>query len=456
MTQEWTTAALANWCTSLRDDQLPADVIEMAEDCILDAIGCAVAGMSADGAQHVKHVALNQYRDGPACIWFSDQTLHATGAAFANATSASILDIDDGHRRPLGHPGAAVIPTALAVGEEMGASGAEILRAIIIGYEVCVRIGTAEQRKAYHSGNWTSFGAAATASILRGLSAEQIMHALAVTTYHGPRLADLTLSKDMGSNVKESIPWSVVAGMSAVDLAREGFSGCRDALDIEERFIPDIMLDELGQNFEICGTYFKQYSACRWIHCAVEALLQIMIEQNLTPSDIQSVHVETFLQAAALNNLSDPPTPESAQYSVPYCLGLAATLGETALMPMKSDNLHHPDAVAFAEKITVVATDEMCAMFPQKAPSKVILESTQGKFEGTVEIAWGEPAAPTGRVDLIGKFHALTRDKIGPERAGAIVDAVYSLKIKGIQPLVSLIKPVENIKLADKEERSYG
>lgn len=456
MSQEWTTGALANWCTSLRDDQLPADVIEMAEDCILDAIGCAVAGMSADGAQYVKHVALNQYRDGPASIWFSGESLHATGAAFANATSVSILDIDDGHRRPLGHPGAAVIPTVLAVGEEVGASGAEILRAIIIGYEVCVRIGTAEQRKAYHSGNWTSFGAAATAAVLRGLSTEQIMHALAVTTYHGPRLADLTLSKDMGSNVKESIPWSVVSGMSAVDLAREGFSGCRDALDIEERFIPDVIAADLGRDFEIRGTYFKQYSACRWIHCAVEALLQIMTEQNLAPSDIQSVHVETFLQAAALNNLADPPTSESVQYSVPYCLGLAATLGEAALMPIKADNLHHPNAVAFAEKVTVVAIDEMCAMFPEKAPSKVTLESTQGRFERTVEIAWGEPTAPTGRVDLIEKFHALTQGTIGSERAEAIVDAVYSLKTKGIQPLMSLIKLTENIKLEHKEERSYG
>ncbi len=456
MDQKWTTAVLANWCASLRDDQLPADVVEMAEDCILDAIGCAVAGMTAEGAQHVKHVALNQYRDGPASIWFSGEALHATGAAFANAASASILDIDDGHRRPLGHPGAAVIPTALAVGEETGASGAEILRAIIVGYEVCVRIGAAEQHKAYHTGNWTSFGAAATAGVLRGLNAEQIKHALAISAYHGPRLSDLTLSKDMGSNVKESIPWSVVAGLSAADLAREGFSGCQDALDIEERFMPDVILADLDQGFEILGTYFKRYSACRWMHCAVEALLQIMDEQNLVPANIQNVHVETFLQAAALNNLADPPTSESAQYSVPYCLGIAATLGEGALLPLKNDNLHHQDAISFAQKITVATTDEMCAMFPQKAPSKVILESTQGKFERTVEIAWGEPAAPTGRVDLIKKFRALTCEKITSERAEAIIDAVYSLKTKGIQPLMALIKSSENIKLAHKEERSYG
>ena len=256
--KEWVTTKLANWAIGLRPDELPAEVLAKAEDCIIDAIACAIPGRDTDGARRVHTVANQTYQKGNAAVWFAAERLHPTGAAFANAASASMLDIDDGHRRALGHPGAAIVPTALAAASKPGAKGNDVLAAVVAGYEACVRIGMSEHRKAYHTGNWSGFGAAVTAARLWGLNADQLMHALAVTAYHGPRVADLTLSQDMGANVKESIPWSVVAGMTAADLAAKGFSGCRDALDIEERFDPVVTLDGLGGGFLILRTYFKR------------------------------------------------------------------------------------------------------------------------------------------------------------------------------------------------------
>ena len=319
-----------------------------------------------------------------------------------------------------------------------------MLAAVVAGYEVCTRIGGSEQRIAYHTGNWTGFGVAAVAARLKDMSAERLAQALAITAYHGPRVADLTLSNDMGANVKETIPWSVVTGLNAADLAAQGFTGCCDALDIEERFKPGRARADLGKGFQIMNTYFKRYSACRWVHSAVEALLQIMSEQKLEAAAIDSVRVETFRQAANLNNLTDPPSPESAQYSIPYCLGLAATIGEKALMPMNAADIHDQKTVAFAEKVTVTSDQSLIDHYPATVPARVIVETQSGRFETFVERPWGEPGGPIGRADLIAKFQALAAPHMQENRATAIIAAVENIKEDGVAPLSKLISaPVE-------------
>ena len=432
--------ALADWCLGLRIDEIPDDVLAKAEDCIIDAIASAIPGQDVEGARRIHAVANTTYRQGDAAIWFSHQRLHRTGAAFANAASASILDIDDGHRMALGHPGAAVVPAALAAAAETGTTGEELLIAVIVGYEACIRIGRAERRKAYHTGNWSGFGACAATAMLAGLNTQQLTHALAITAYHGPRVADLTLSTDMGSNVKESIPWSVVAGMTAVDLAVEGFTGCRDALDIEERFEPAAALEGLGQGFLITRTYFKHYSACRWIHSSVEALLEIMQEHGISPDQVEEVRVETFHQAASLNNHADPHSLESAQYSIPYCLGLAATLGESALMPVSAANLHNDAAVAFAGKVKVAHKTEMDPAFPANVPAHVFIRTERGTFDSHLLLPWGEPDRAPARGELVAKFQALAEGRIHSKQVDEIVAASEGLRDGTVASLLSALQ----------------
>ena len=454
--KEWVTKRLARWAIDLRPEDLPDEVLAKAEDCIIDAIACAVPGRCADGARRVHSVAKSTFRKGDAVVWFETERLHPTGAAFANAASASMLDIDDGHRRALGHPGAAIVPTTLAAASRPDTRGIDVLANVVAGYEVCIRIGMAEHRKAYHTGNWSGFGAAVAAGRSSGLNTDQLMNALAITAYHGPRIADLTLSQDMGANVKESIPWSIVAGMMATDLAAQGFSGCRDALDIEERFAPAIALDGLDGGYfptsvagrsshAILRTYFKRYAACRWIHSAVEGLLAIMRDRNLSPEEIQEIRVETFLQAASLNNLADPPTLESAQYSLPYCLGVTAALGENALTPMSVDSLHHPLAVKLAKMVKVERVEEMDPDFPVKLPARVFVTTASGTFDLLVTVPWGEPDRPPDRADLVAKFHTLARGRIPEEQVSNIVTAVEGLRDGMAQPLLDLLsRPAGN------------
>jgi 2-methylcitrate dehydratase PrpD len=439
---------LAKWCIDLRQEDLPDDVLTKAEGVILDAIACAIPGCHTAGARRVHAVAKSTFGSGDSVIWFESERVQATAAAFANSASVSMLDLDDGHRSALGHPGAAIIPAALAT-TDSDAKGIELLKNVVAGYEVCIRIGMSENRKSYHTGNWTGLGVAATAGLYAGITEEQLANALATTSYHGPRVADLTLSSDMGANVKESIPWSVVTGFMSKDLAAQGFTGCRDAMDITERYDPIIALTGLDDGYfpskvgkpshAILRTYFKRYGCCRWIHSSVEALLEIMRGKNLKHDDIESIRVETFKQAANLNNLVDPTTPESGQYSVPYCMAIAAVLGEDALSPTTSECLHHPEIVKFARKIAVIHNQSMDSAFPLNSPARVFVTTANGTFEAFVEVLWGDPDRPLSRKDLVGKFKTLARCRMSDDDVVRIISAVQGLRNGSVKPLLNAL-----------------
>jgi len=435
----WSTDHLADWAAELSFEDLPSDVIAMTEDCILDAIGCAIAGLESSGAIAVAGMAEKCYASGRSKVWFRGAQLNSVGAAYTNAAATSALDIDDGHRLAMGHPGAAVIPSVLAIADEIEADGRDVITAIVAGYEAAVRLGHAEIKKPYHTGNWSGFGAAVGAAKLMDMEPIQIMHALAITAYHSPRLNDLTQSMYMGSDVKESIPWSVVTGMSAAELAMRGFTGCRDALDLEGRFDPEIIQAGLGDDFKIMGTYFKNYSVCRWAHTSISGLTEIMREEGLAAGDLKSVVVDTFGQAAALNNSADPDNIISAQYSLPYTMALAAVHGEEAVSPLTDGMIGMMDVVQVARRITILHNHEMDAHLPHRAPARIVVESADGRFEKTVITAWGDAGGDTTRSDYRNKFFRLAGRALNSAHAAQIVDAVGQIRTGNIQSLSDVL-----------------
>ena len=414
---------LAEWAVAQREATIPADVLHQAERCILDVIACASVGRGHPSVSSVTEASVGSFGMGRSDVWFADHKMNAVGAAWINANAASILDLDDGNRQAMGHPGAAIVPAVLSLAQELDATRDQVLRALIVGYEVAVRVGAAEQTPSFHSANYCCFGIAAACSVLSGLPAEKIAHALGIVAYYGPRVSNLTLSVEMGSNVKESMPWSVVAGMMAAQLAAAGFTGNRDALDIPERIKTSVLLNGLGEGFLIQRTYFKKYSCCRWMHSATEALLQIMSTQSLVADDLARVDIETFVQATQLHNSATPETLEDAQYSVPYGVALAAVRGEHMLMPMTKAALGDDKVSNLAARINLYAAAEMNGLFPDRTVAKVTAHTKDGAFSQRVDLPWGEADQPPSDADLVEKFNVVAKGLLAPERISAIADA---------------------------------
>jgi 2-methylcitrate dehydratase PrpD len=328
-----TTQRLAEFALSLRPEDISDAAKTSLKRCVLDILGSAWAGHRSASAIAIHHMARKNFRSGKSLIWFTCDRMAASAAALANAASASALDLDDGHRGAAGHPGASIIPAVFAVAQEVGASEEEIMAAIIVGYEIACRVAAARdfsRLQTLSTGRWCAYGAAAAAGRLHKLSAMALSQALAIAGSQVPDLAASGYSQVMGNHVKEGIPWATMLGIVAVDLAREGFTGPLDILDHPEYFHSDQITAMQAGAMAIEHIYFKPYSSCRWSHAAIDTLVSILKENDLTAEAVCRVTVETFERALRLNNYPDPSSLEAAQYSIPFCRGCRKRRGRTA------------------------------------------------------------------------------------------------------------------------------
>jgi 2-methylcitrate dehydratase PrpD len=435
------TDELITFVRELDPASLSSEVIAQARRCVLDLLGVAIAGSATAMAQASTRFACSQFGAGNATLVGSTARLSAVGAAWVNGICASALDLDDGHRLAMGHPGAAVIPTALAVAETMGASGTEFLAAVVGGYEVAIRVSVARlpayKAGNYATGNWGAPGSAAAAGRLLGLDREGFHRALGIALAHGPFPPAGAFMRD--SMVKEVIGWSGVVGCSAALLARDGFSGPVDALDRANRYEAAVLAADLGAPYAILQTYFKPYAACRWSHPAIDGVLQLAGAHDLTPGEVEEIHVEGFAPMARLRNPA-PTTTVAAQYSIPFSLALALAHGRLGPAELTDENLHDPHVQRLAHKVKLSVIPEFADLFPAQTASRVTIRTGRGSFSATVEYPRGNPENPLSDAEMAEKFHGLTAGIVDAERSKALQAAVSDLeKTDDVRRLTSLL-----------------
>jgi 2-methylcitrate dehydratase PrpD len=421
---------------------IPEEVQLSAVKCIFDLMTAAIAGYQTPNAMAVRQIANMTWGSGPASIWFSGERSTPAGAAFVNAACACSLDLDDGHRAAAGHPGAAVIPAVFATLDTSSFNARDILVAIALGYEIGVRISAARDLKnipTVNSGIWCGQAVAAAVGGLRGLSPIQIAHAIAIAGTTSPSQSATPYTRYRGNNVKEGIPWGAANGLLAVNLAEAGFTGPIDILDDPQRFGPAPLLDGLGVNWHINNTYFKPYSCCRWIHAPIDALLALIEEHGIKANEIIGIEVETFGRASALSNEIAPATLEGAQYSIPFCLGVAATSGSSALLPLGERSLTDAAAIAVAQRVRMSVTPEFDVMFPAAVPGRVRVTIASGVYECTVLTPKGEPANPMSWEDIDSKFQAIADERVSASIADGIRSAIRALRMGDITALKSAL-----------------
>lgn len=441
----WVAERLAEFVSKLRTEDVPLPAREMAKRCVLDLLGVAVAGGATAAAGAIREIARVDFATGPSGIWFVNERRRPAAAAFANSAAASALDLDDGHRASGGHPGASIIPAAFAAADETGATGGDLLAAIVIGYEVAVRIAASRdfaRLDTHATGCWSAFGAAAAAGWLRRLPPETLAHALAIAGAQAPGLAAVGYARPRrtGHAVKEGIPWSTLTGLVAVDLAERHFTGPLAALDHPDYFDAGRILDDLGRRYAIERVYFKPYACCRWIHGAIDALFAMQAEHGLGPGEIGAVRVSTFRRAYNLVNAADPDSHEAAQFSFPFCLAVAAYEGAGALLPLSPSLLGRRELVALAERVELRVDPELDALFPARTPAMVVLETARGTLEKRVDHPLGDPENPMDLASLREKFGQLT-DGYWPSRLQEeVADAVLSLETDGLERLTAFLR----------------
>jgi 2-methylcitrate dehydratase PrpD len=426
------TRRLADFCAGLGVDDLDGEVVAAVEKSVVDLLAACYAGSTTEAGEIAVRYADSLGGDGATVVGGGEATAHF--AALANGTTAHGLDVDDGHRAASAHPGAAVIPAALAVGEKHGASGSDLVVAVAAGYEAMLTTAVAVQpshrRRGFHATATTGcVGAAAAVGSVLGLDSGAMADAIGLG---GTQAGGLFEFLAQGSMAKRFHPGrAAMAGVVAGELAAEGFDGPDTIIEGKDGFARAFAdeydrspFEDLGDPFSITEAYIKPYPSCRHVHGPMEAAFEL--RERIDPEDVASIRVETYESAAqhdkqVVENLLD------AQMSMPYSVGVAWVTGAGGL-PQFDPPSDDPAVRRLAERTTVVATDEMEDAYPETRPARVVVETVDGDTEELLaEFPRGSKERPISTARLREKFRDFTGDHLPAGRRERVLDAAFDL-----------------------------
>lgn len=406
---------LATFAAQLRWDDVPEPVQRKAEDLWVDWFGSVLAGQNARPVHSIARFALSQGpASGPCEVVGQSTTTSPMMAALANAAAAHVAEQDDVHNGSVFHPAAVVFPPALAVAQSLGASGAQLMAACVAGYEVGIRVGEFLGRSHYRIFHTTAtagtLAAAAAVGHLLGLTPAQMQHAFGSA---GTQSAGLWEFLRTAADSKQlHTAHAAAAGLMAAYLAQDGFTGAQDiftgpqglAAGMSTDAHPAKLSDGLGTRWATAETSFKWHASCRHTHPAADALLQVMQDNHLQPTDLAQVTCHVHQGAIdVLGPVVQPSTVHQSKFSMGTVLALAARFGHAGLTEFDSHFLA-PDTVALREKVRMVLDTEVDTAYPQRWIGKVTVQTTDGRtLHGRVDEPKGDPGNSLSRQEITDK-----------------------------------------------------
>jgi 2-methylcitrate dehydratase PrpD len=438
--------ALAGFLAEATYDDLPPDVLHETYRATLDWFGSALAGSLEPPARFAQGVAHSLGRSDDATM-FGSRRASAAAAAFANGVASHILELDDVHKGSTLHAAAPVISAALGVAERERATGRAFALAVAVGYEAALRIGEAVNPSHYRywhpTGTVATFGAAAAAGSLLGLTPAQMLDALGSA---GTQASGLWEFNADGSMSKHLHPGKAAFnGILSADLARVGFTGAGRILEGERGFfratasVADAtrITEALGDRWKITENCYKLHSCCGHTHTAIDVALDIRAERRWTVGDASSavtrVDVQTYGPGYEIVSDPNPATPYRAKFSLAYCVAAALAEGRVNLEQFaperfSSAGVAEPTIAALLPRIHIEIADDLTAKYPARWPTRVVVTLNDGTtLRGASDYPRGNPENPVSTETLEAKFVELVAPRLGDAFAHRALTTVRSL-----------------------------
>ena len=446
MTSAHLSRELATFASQLKLEDIPLEVIERAEDLLVDWFGSAVAGKGARAVEIITQFAQNMggFNDahrGPSEIISSRKTSSPFFAAMANAAASHVVEQDDLHNSSVFHPATVVFPPALACAQALGASGKEFLLAAIAGYEVGIRVGEFLGRSHYKIFHTTStagtLAAAAAVGRLLKLNPEQMLHAFGSAGTQSAGLWEFL--RDAADSKQLHTAHAASTGLMSAYIAQAGFTGAQHILEGKQGLAagmssdadPSKLTDRLGTRWAIAETSFKYHASCRHTHPAADALLQVMLSNHLHADDIAKV--ETFVHQGAIDVLgpvTNPSTVHQSKFSMGTVLALVAYYQFAGLQEF-DEHFHDQAICAFRDRVTMTLDPEVDAAYPQRWTCKVKVHLHNGQIlDGRIDEPKGDPGNSLSRAELTDKAMRLAAYSKGanPEEMQKAIDRLWNIR----------------------------
>lgn len=410
---------VTRYITRLSWDDVPPATARRLDWLLRDYAAVSLLGRAVPAARLAADHADRWHPGATATALLDGRRCSPIGAAWANGVLADALDLDDGHSLVKGHPGAVIIPAALALAEHADATPDELRIAVLIGYEVGVRTGLSWHRSGtYHgSGSWGAVGAAAAGARLLGLDENHISSALGLAAFHAPLVPTMQSVADPAMT-KDGTGWGAAVGVESCLLAEAGFTAAVSALFENGH-------TGLGETWVTDDVYVKAFPCCRWSHPAVQAALVLRSDHPADVSRIRRVLVRTFGAAAGLPD-RPPRTTEQAQYSLAWPVAVALAHGTFGVEHVVGNRLDDPDALRLLERIEVTVDPDFDAAFPARRLAAVSVTIGEQTAETAVTEAPGEPSDPGWERIIEAKLARCARFRSAASAAEAELDSAQA------------------------------
>lgn len=471
------TQELVNFVVKTEYEDLPQSVIHESKRILLDAVGCALAGLSSDKGKVAVKLATRMAGPPESTIIGLGEKVSSCAASFANGELINALDWD---AALAGHNVASVVPALLALAESGQASGKRLILAIALGIELAVRLGQAvshtievvkegpDKGKAYFPpvygfGHYVLPGSLAAGKILN-LDQERMSHAMGIAGYICPVPPFSKWARTLPlSMTKYSVTgWISQAEVTSALLAEAGYTGDPTVLDGEygfgrfyhlARWEPDTLTQKLGEQWHMLGICYKEYPCCRFFHSGLDCFMKIIEEQNLLPRDIDQVRLWlTPVVDLPLCTNREIRTQIDAQFSTAYIFAVAAH--RIKFIDWQDlDTIQNPEIRDFMNKVIWQPYPDWGKLVledPRRFPAKAEVVSGEKRFEeenlypkrifSITEFGSVPEEARTTDEELIKKFRSSAFRVLPWGRIDEAIECIFELEeLENISLLTKLV-----------------
>ena len=436
-----TATTLGEFCCHLEHADIPEDVRRAARWHLVDTLGVCIAGSdpSLPGGQALRTVTEQWHNESARSVVLGmGLSCRPEAAALINGALAQSLEMDDKHGPSLARPGSTVIPAALAVGQDRGLSAEEVVTAIVVGYEVMIRLGLVAGdrflRRGYHTSSLLGvFGAAATVGRLLRHDRAKIVDALGIA---GSFAAGIQESTRTGSTSKILHGgWGAHGGVLAVDLAAAGITGPDSVFEghygffrshltpIEGELDWEVAVRSLGDRWYLPETAFKPYPCCELLHSFIEGGMKLrarLASDGVAVSDIEELSCQLAEPGLTLVTEPEqrkraPQQAHEARFSLPFVLASTLVNGDIGTDSFTAAALADPEVLAVAARVGW--SEDLHSDYPLHYPARLEARAGARRYSFHVPHHPGSPEAPLSEGAVLSKFAKNTSFLLGPNAA---------------------------------------
>jgi 2-methylcitrate dehydratase PrpD len=447
--------ALAEFVCGLHYSDVPADVIEKEKIHLLDGLGNGLCGSASDFGRMVIRFLANVPTGPESLVWGTHVKVGCPQAAFANGSFSNYGELEDAHFRTKFKPNTVLTPAAIAVAEPIGASGRDVLTALIAANEACLRIATATHvgtdgyaRGWIGTSSMGAFGAAIITGRLLGFDLEKMAHAISLA---GAQPCGIW-SGGMAMSKRVLIGKAAENGILSAYMTKEGLTGGFDIFDgdwgsigsiISPKFDIELITKDLGSYWFTREVGLECYPTKGGAHSAIDCVLDILSKERLNPADIDDILVRATTGIAKNRALSLFPPRDfyEAQNSLPYILAVTIIDGACGLAQFTEEKIADPTVLSLAKKVRLVPDAEADKLSPKTKTTFVDVSLCGGRaLHSRVDYCKGEPENFLTREEIRTKFKKAAAGVLPDRRLDEIVAVAERLElVRDLRELTQLL-----------------